>query len=115
LALVGVWEVAHGGTTTGTMLDEFTPSLHVFETRGRVRLTMPGITFGSGQTLRDAADELVRKVLLIAMTFRLDGIAPAGPELRLDPAIHEFIWELAGIAARGDDIRDRLFGSRLMA
>jgi len=95
------------------MLD-FTPSLHVLETRGRVRITMPGITHGSGQTLQDAADELVRKVLVIAMAFRSDSIATAGPELRLDPAIHAFIWELAGIAARGDDIRDRLFGSRLM-
>ncbi|HUA07575.1 MAG TPA: hypothetical protein VMB27_26975 [Solirubrobacteraceae bacterium] len=93
---------------------EFTPSMHVLETRGRVRITMPGITYGSGQTLQDAADELVRKVLVIAMAFRADSVAPAGPELRVDPAIHEFIWELAGIAARGDDIRDRLFGSRLM-
>ncbi|MBV8218287.1 MAG: hypothetical protein JO325_07475 [Solirubrobacterales bacterium] len=93
---------------------EFTPSLHVLETRGRVRLTMPGITFGSGQTLQDAADELVRKVLVIAMAFRSDGVAPAGPGVRIDPAIHEFIWELAGIAARGDDIRDRLFGARLV-
>lgn len=95
------------------MLD-FTPSLHVLEARGRVRVTMPGITHGSGQTLQDAADELVRKVLVIAMAFRSDSIGIAGPELRLDPAIHEFISELASIAARGDDIRDRLFGSRLM-
>ncbi len=95
-------------------MPQFVPSLHVLETRGRVRITMPGITYGSGQTLQDAGDELVRKLLVIAMAVRSDGIAPAGPELRLDPAIHEFICELAGIAARGDDIRDRLFGSRLM-
>jgi hypothetical protein len=92
-------------------MSHFVPSLHVLETRGRVRITMPGITHGSGQTLRDAADELVRKVLVMAMAVRSDGIASAGPELRLDPAIHEFIWELGGIAARGHDIRDRLFGS----
>ncbi|HXJ81139.1 MAG TPA: hypothetical protein VMS64_20970 [Candidatus Methylomirabilis sp.] len=95
-------------------MPQFVPSLHVLETRGRVRITMPGITYGSGQTLQDAADDLVRKVLVIAMTCRSDGIAPAGPELRVDPAIHDFIWELAGIAARGDDIRSRLFGPRLM-
>ena len=91
----------------------FVPSLHVLETRGRVRITMPGVTHGSGQTLQDAADELVRKVLVIALAFGSGAVAPAGPELRLDPAIREFIWELAGIAARGDDIRGRLFGSRL--
>ena len=90
------------------------PSLHVLETRGRVRITVPGITVGSGQTLQDAADGLVRKVLVIAMAFRSDRIAPTGPELRLDPVIREFVSELARIAARGGDIRDRLLGSRLM-
>ena len=94
-------------------MPQFVPSLHLLETRGRVRITMPGITYGSGQTLQDAADELVRKVLVIAIALRSDGIAPAGPELRVDPAVQEFIWELAVIAARGDDIRGRLFGSRL--
>ncbi len=43
-----------------------------------------------------------------------DRIAPTGPELRLDPVVREFVSELARIAARGDDIRDRLFGSRLI-
>lgn len=94
-------------------MSQFVPSLHVLETRGRVRITAPGITHGSGQTLQDAADDLVRKVLVIALAFRAGAVAPAGPELRLDPAIHEFIWELAGIAARGDDIRGRLLGTRL--
>jgi hypothetical protein len=94
-------------------MPQFVPSLHVLEMRGRVRLTMPGIAYGSGQTLQDAADELVRKVLVIAVAFRTGGNAPSGPELRLDPVVREFIWELAGIAARGDDIRGRLFGSRL--
>lgn len=89
--------------------------MHVLETRGRVRITMPGVTFGSGQTLQDAGDELVRKVLVIAMAFRSGAVARLGPELRLDPAIRDFIWELAGIAAQGDDIRGRLFGSLLAA
>lgn len=96
-------------------MSQFVPSLHLLEMRGRVRITMPGIAYGSGQTLQDAADDLVRKVLVIARAFGSGVVAPAGPELRLDPSIHDFIWELAGIAARGDDIRGRLFGSRLMA
>lgn len=94
-------------------MSQFMPSLHVLETRGRVRITVPGITHGSGQTLQDAADDLVRKVLVIAIAFRTGTVAPPAPELRLDPVLHEFIGELAGIAARGDDIRGRLLGSRL--
>lgn len=94
-------------------MPQFVPSLHVLETRGRVRITVPGITHGSGQTLQDAADDLVRKVLFIATAFRSGAIAQVGPELRFEPAIHEFIWELAGIAAGGGDIRGRLLGSRL--
>ena len=94
-------------------MPQFVPSLHVLEMRGRVRITMPGITHGSGQTLQDAADDLVRKVLLIAVDFRSDRVAPPRPELRAEPAVYEFIGELAGIAAQGDDIRGRLFGSRI--
>lgn len=94
-------------------MSQFVPSLHVLEMRGRVRITMAGLTYGSGQTLQDAADELVRKILVIAMALRSGAVVPPGPEFRLDPAVREFISELAGIAARGDDIRGRLFGSRL--
>lgn len=86
-----------------------TPSLYVLRRADRVCLTLAGVARASGSTLEDAADELVRKILLAAMAFRSGGVAPAGPELRLDPAMHEFIWELGAIAARGGDIRHRLF------
>jgi hypothetical protein len=91
-------------------MSRYTPSLHVLTTAQCVCVTLAGITTASGPTLEDAADELVRKILLIAMAFCSGSVRPAGPELKLDPAVHEFIWELAGIAARGRDIRDRLFG-----
>lgn len=94
-------------------MPQFVPSLHVLETRGRVRITVPGITHGSGQTLQDAADDLVRNVLVIATGFRAGAVAQAGSELPFEPAIHEFMWELAGIAAGGGDIRGRLLGARL--
>jgi hypothetical protein len=93
-------------------MSSFRPSLHVLETAEGVCLTAAGITQASGPTLRDAADELVRKVLMIAMAFRSGCAAPSGPEVKIDPAIHAFIWELGGFAARGGDIRERLFADR---
>lgn len=87
----------------------FAPSLHVFESADRVRITLLGIAQGSGPTFEDATDELVRKLLIIAMAFRAGSVVPASTELRLDPAVYEFIWELATMAANGEDIRERVF------
>lgn len=72
-------------------------------------MTVAGITHASGPTLQEAADELVRKILVILMAFRGGGIAPAGRGLMLDPAIQGYITELGDYAAGGGDIRDRLF------
>jgi hypothetical protein len=91
-------------------MSAFKPSLHIRRQADRVCLTLAGVARASGPSLEEAADELVRKVLLAAMALRSGSIRPAGPELRLDPGVHEFIWELGAVAARGDDIRPRLFG-----
>lgn len=74
-----------------------------------MRLTLTGVTYASGATLQEAADELVRKILVMLMAFRGGAVAPAGRGFRVDPGIHGFISELASYAARGGDIRDRLF------
>ena len=47
------------------------------EVGGRVRLTLAGLTQAEGTTLQEAADDLVRRVLLIAMAFRASGIGTA--------------------------------------
>jgi hypothetical protein len=83
----------------------------VSEAGGRVRLTLRGLGHGDGSTLQEAADELVRRMLLIAMAFRTSGIGPVSSECPLDVALLEFVFELGEIANRGDDIRPHLFGS----
>jgi hypothetical protein len=92
-------------------MPKFTPSLRVRSDAGGVRLTVSGITHASGPTLQEAADELVQKILLILMAFRSGGVAAGGRGLMLDPGIQEFIFELGDYAARGGDIRDRLFSA----
>ena len=92
-------------------MQKFTPSLRVRSDASGVRLTVTGIAHACGPSLQDAADELVRKILVILVAFRGGGVAPAGRGLMLDPGIHEFISELGDYAASGGDIRDRLFST----
>jgi hypothetical protein len=92
-------------------MPKFTPSLRVRSDTHGVRLTIAGVTHATGPTLQDAADELVRKILVILMMFRGGTVAPAGRGCQLDPGIAAFISELGDYAARGGDIRDRLFRS----
>jgi hypothetical protein len=85
------------------------PSLDVSELGGRVHLTLGGLADAEGATLQEAADELVRRVLLMAMAFRSSGIGPVSSECRVDVALLDYVVELGELAARGCDIRPRLF------
>jgi hypothetical protein len=87
------------------------PRLTVSEVGGRVRLTLSGLIQAEGATLQEAADDLVRRVLLIAMAFRASGIGPVSSECASDVALLDFVFELGEIAAGGSDIRPRLFGT----
>ena len=55
----------------------FTPSLSVVELDGRVRLALAGFGHADGATLQEAADELVRRVLVIAMAVRAGDVVSA--------------------------------------
>jgi hypothetical protein len=65
----------------------------------------------TGQRESLAADDPVRRVLVLVTAFRSSGIGTLpreGP--RQDPATLELLYELGEIAAAGGDIRERLFG-----
>jgi hypothetical protein len=97
-------------------MPEFTPTLRVEELADRVRLSLDGFLSADGATLQEAADELVRKMLLAVMGLRAGGISGLGAVSRPDMTLAAFLWELGEIAAAGGDIRERLFGpSRLAA
>ena len=90
-------------------MPEFAPSLHITETSGRVRLALSGIAFAEGPTVKEAADELVCELLVMAMAIRSDGIRPSSSELHVDPNLVAYLWHLGEIAAAGGDIREHLF------
>lgn len=92
------------------MSDSWTPTLTVREVGRRCRLSLDGISWGDGDTLQEAADDLVTRLLAISLALRVNGWnAPAafGPP---DMQALSFLCELGETAARGEDIRDRVLG-----
>jgi hypothetical protein len=87
------------------------PSLQVTEVRGRVRLGFAGLGYGEGATLQEAADELVRRMLVASLTIHSTGVGPIRAECQPDPELLALLWELGELAASGGDIRERLFGA----
>src|SRR3977135_4195991 len=83
------------------------PSFSVSEINGGCRLSLCGVAYGEGETLQAAADDLVARLLGMSMPLRDRGwsFTFGAP----DPNQLNFLWELGAIAARGEDIRDRLF------
>ena len=92
------------------MAESWTPPLRLGVIGGRCRLSLGDLTHGNGDTLQEAADDLVTRLLNLVMCFRSTGLLiPA--ELGIpDHRGLEFLWELGEIVARGGDIRERLFG-----
>ena len=91
-------------------MSEFTPTLRVDQIAGQVRLSLDGFFSAEGQTLQEAADGLVWKMLVAVMAFRSRGISGLGVVCRPDMELASFLWEVGEIAAAGGDIRERLFG-----
>jgi hypothetical protein len=92
------------------MAKGWTPALSIHELGGRCRLCLGGNLYGEGATLQEAADDLVRRLLALAMSLRSSSGLRASPEgPQLDFRWFEFLYELGAIAARGEDIRPRVF------
>jgi hypothetical protein len=95
---------------TSRVAESWTPPLHLGKIGGRCRLSLGGLAHGNGDTVEEAADDLVARLLNIIMCFRSSGLRiPA----ELGPPDHrwlEFLWELGELTARGEDIRERIFG-----
>jgi hypothetical protein len=90
----------------------WTPDLHFDQVGGRCRLSLGGYTCGVGNTLQEAADDLIARLLTLARSFRSGaGIRYSSELPPLDIRWYEFLYELGEIAGRGEDIRPRVFGA----
>ena len=83
-------------------------SLTVTETGGRVRLNFGGIAHGEGSSLQDAADDLIRRLLALAIAVRSSGLK-VSCEVQSDFEAIGLLYELGEIAAAGGGIRTRVF------
>ena len=92
------------------MSEAWSPALSLRESAGRCHLTLAGLTYGVGFSLQEAADDLIARLVGIALRVRSAGSehCPA-----LDPPDRDlaaFISDVGDLAARGEDIRPRVFG-----
>lgn len=85
------------------------PALHISERDGRIRLGLEGLGHVEGETLQEAADELVARVVQVAMAIRASGVGPVYSECCADPELFDFVWRLGAHAAAGGDPRELLF------
>jgi hypothetical protein len=93
------------------MAERWTPAFQVDDLPGGCRLTLVGLACGQGATLQEAADDLIARLLTLVICARASGLR-APPELGPpDHRLLEFVWELSELAARGEDIRERVFGA----
>jgi hypothetical protein len=84
------------------------PALSVREHGSGVRLHLGSVAHGDGSSLQEAADDLVRRVLVIGRALRTSGFS-VSPEFSCDVAALRLVSELDEIAAAGGDVRARLF------
>jgi hypothetical protein len=94
------------------MSERWTPPLRLEETGGGCRLSLVGVAHGNGSTLQEAADDLIARLLAFVMAVRSSGFRGASELGPPDPRLLEFVWELGELTARGEDIRERVFGGR---
>jgi hypothetical protein len=91
-------------------MSSYRPALTLREQADGVRLHLGSLAHGDGPTLQEAADDLVRRVLVIAKAVRRSGFS-ISREVMPDVAGLHFLFELDEIAAAGGDVRTRIFGA----
>jgi hypothetical protein len=91
-------------------MSAYRPEFTVRERAGSVRLHLGSLAHGEGASLQEAADDLLRRVLVLGKAFRRSGFS-VSPELMHDVAGLSFLCECDEIAAAGGDARTRLFGA----
>jgi hypothetical protein len=92
------------------MAEPWVPPLYLRESAGCCRLVLSGLTYGDGRTLQEAADDLIARLLDMILLVRTVGFRFSTDIPPPDYRLLDFIWELGERVARGEDIRERVFG-----
>jgi hypothetical protein len=89
-------------------MDPWVPELTLSERHGCCRLALTGLTHGDGRTLQEAADDLVARVVSMAVAIRSGGLAFSSAIPPPDLRVIGFLHEVAGQAGDADGIRRRI-------
>ncbi len=91
------------------MRDDWMPDLQMDERGGRCRLSLGSWAYGEGESLQDAADDLVVRLGQVALSARRTGWRVTSETPLPDRRMLDFLWELGELAARGrhEEIRAR--------
>ena len=94
------------------MDDHWTPELALHERGGSCRLSLGCHAYGEGRTLQEAADDLVARLLTLALCLRSgSGLGVSGDGPALDLRWLNFLHQLGELAASGIEIREWLFAA----
>jgi hypothetical protein len=85
------------------------PLLRTRPVAGGIRLELGGWSYGNGRTVQEAADDLVARVIRQATALRRDGLRFTSELPPPDRDLLDFLWEVADLAARGEDVRSLVF------
>jgi hypothetical protein len=89
----------------------WSPPLRVVEVGNGCRIELDGLASGQGRTLQEAGDALIERLLGLARAYRGCGATVPRDLGPVDLRTFEFVYELAALAAAGDDIRARVFSA----
>jgi hypothetical protein len=103
------FDAAANGQNRERPMHERVPSLTVTEHGSLVRVHLGGLARGEGRTLQEAGDDLIGRLLGLAMAFRSTGFT-SNSEVMPDLETMTFLYELGEFVAAGGDIRARVFG-----
>jgi hypothetical protein len=85
------------------------PSLTVTESGGLVQLQLGSFARGRGASLQEAADDLIQRLLGLALAAQAAGFR-GSTEVLPDLETLDYLYRLGEIAAAGGDIREHVLG-----
>jgi len=91
-------------------MSRWTPELQLHVKNGLCRLTLAGVTYGTGATLQDASNDLMTRLFDLATGYRA-GRYRLSTELGPQSQIMTFLWEVGDLASKGGDIREYVLGA----
>jgi hypothetical protein len=92
------------------MTEAWTPELRLQARADGCRLSLVGVTYGNGASLQDAGNDLLVRLFDLAVAVRAGGLRLSAETGHPDHRVLDFLWEVGELAARGGDLRQRVFG-----